>query len=367
MYKIPLSATPIDSSAIAEVLRSYEGQPVIKIVEDFEVALAKYLGAGFALALNSGTSAIHLGLKLLGVKPGDSVIAPTFTYVATVGPILYLGATPILVDSERTTWNISPELTLEAIRRSLDQRVKPACVVAVHSYGMPAQMTELQAICNEYEIPLLEDAAEAVGSSYHGKLAGTIGDIGVLSFNNNKVLTTYGGGALITNSEQAYRKALFWATQSKEDKPYYEHTTLGFNYRMSPLAAAAGLHGLMQVTNRINERYAIFAKYRESLPWLDTLFEPEGLNSNRWLSAFLIPNTLKISQIISSMSEAGIECRRFWNPMHLQPYYKKYPSFINGFSEELFGTGLCLPSSEVGIVHKVSSELSKVFAARLPT
>jgi dTDP-4-amino-4,6-dideoxygalactose transaminase len=359
--RIQLSATPIDASAIAEVLHSYEGQPVMKIVEDFEVALAKYLKVSFVLALNSGTSAIHLGLKALGVKANDVVIAPTFTYVATVGPILYLGATPFLVDSERTTWNISPELTIKAIKTSLDQKVKPACVMAVHNYGMPSMMSELREICGEYEIPLLEDAAEAVGSRYRGKMAGDLGDVGILSFNNNKLLTTYGGGALITENEDIYRKTLFWASQAREDKPYYEHTDLGFNYRISPLNAAAGLHALEHIDQQIRERCAIFAKYRKTLPQLTTLLELEGIYSNRWLSTFLLPSSLNISQIISSMGQQGIECRRFWNPMHLQPYYKKYPAFVSGFSEELFRKGLCLPSSQIGIVEEVSTSLSKLF------
>jgi dTDP-4-amino-4,6-dideoxygalactose transaminase len=359
IYKVPLSATPINSSGIADILKSYDGQPAMKIVEDFELALAEYLGAGHVLALNSGTSAIHLGLKVLGVKPGDVVVAPTFTYVATVGPILYIGATPVLVDSEPATWNISPELTREAIRKNHDRNINPACVIAVHNYGMPAMMDELKAICTEYGIPLLEDAAEAIGSTYHGRKAGILGDLGVLSFNNNKILTTYGGGALVTNNKESYDKALFWATQSRENKPYYEHTDLGFNYRMSPLAAAAGLQALGAVESLIQARVAIFAKYRELLGGLIALPEPEGYFSNRWLSAFRIRNDLNINDIVSTLGVQGIECRRFWNPMHCQPYYKKYPALISGFSEELFRDGLCLPSSDEKTVAKICQALAR--------
>lgn len=335
----------------------------MKIVEDFETALRKYTGAKYVLALNSGTAAIHLGLKALGVGPGDRVVAPTFTYVATVNPILYLGATPILVDSESTTWNISPELLDTAIKEHVSKKVKPRCVIVVHNYGMPSKMGEIRNICDSYAIPILEDAAEAVGSRYKGSLAGTLGQIGIFSFNNNKIVTTYGGGALITENEEIYRKTLFWATQSREDKPYYEHTDIGFNYRISPLNAAAGLLELKGIDSRVAERRQVFDRYREILGTRDDitwLEEPSGHFSNRWLSTPLLSNPLKINEIMTKMQLESIECRRLWNPMHLQPYYQKYPAFVNGYAEKLFLQGLCLPSGNLAYVSEVSSVLNQI-------
>ena len=363
MYKIPLSSTPINTTGLADILRAYEGQSVMKIVEDFETALRKYTGAKYVLALNSGTAAIHLALKALGVGPGDTVVAPTFTYVATVNPILYLGATPILVDSEPTTWNISPELLDTAIKEHVRKKMKPRCVIVVHNYGMPSKMGEIRRVCNSYEIPILEDAAEAVGSRYQGALAGTLGQIGIFSFNNNKIITTYGGGALMTENEEIYRKTLFWATQSREDKPYYEHTDIGFNYRISPLNAAAGLLELKEIDLRVAERRQVFDRYRENLGnrndiiWIE---EPSGYFSNRWLSTPLFSNPLKINEIMARMQLESIECRRLWNPMHLQPYYQKYPAFVNGYAEKLFQEGLCLPSGNLNDVSHVSSVLNQI-------
>lgn len=363
MYKIPLSSTPINTTGLADILRAYEGQSVMKIVEDFETSLRKYTGAKYVLALNSGTAAIHLALKALGVGPGDTVVAPTFTYVATVSPILYLGATPILIDSEPTTWNISPELLETAIKEHLRKKSKPRCVIVVHNYGMPCKMGEIREVCDRHAIPILEDAAEAIGSRYQGSLAGTLGQIGIFSFNNNKIITAYGGGALITENEEIYRKTLFWATQSKEDKPYYEHTDIGFNYRISPLNAAAGLLELKEIDSRVAERRRIFDRYREILAnrsgttWLE---EPGGHFSNRWLSTPLFSNPLKINEIMAKMNRNGIECRRLWNPMHLQPYYQKYPAIVNGYAEKLFQEGLCLPSGNLADVSHVASVMNQI-------
>ncbi len=363
MFKIPLSSTPFNAAGIADILNDYEGQPVMKLVDDFEAAICQYTGARYALALNSGTAAIHLGLKVLGVGPGDVVIAPSFTYVATVGPVLYQGAQPVFVDSEQTTWNISPDLLEKAIKSQIEGKRKPKCVIVVHNYGMPAQMRAIKSICDRYEIPILEDAAEALGSQYFGAYAGTLGQIGIFSFNNNKVVTAYGGGVLVTGDKAVYDKALFWATQSREDKPYYEHTDLGYNYRMSPLNAAAGILELRSVKAKIEQRRNLFSQYKgvfgswESVAWLE---EPDGFKTNRWLSTALFSNPLIINDIMEKTKRQGIECRRLWKPMHLQPYYKKYPSFVDGTGETLFQQGICLPSGGAVIVGDVFGILDQL-------
>ena len=362
MYKIPLSVTPINGSALAKMLETYDGQGAMKIVDDFEEALKRYTGSRYVLALNSGTAAIHLALKALGVSPGDTVIAPTFTYVATINPIIYLGATPILIDSEPTTWNMSPELLESAILEGIAKGKKSKCIIIVHAYGMPARMNELMEIGHKYGIPILEDAAEAIGSTYQGQMAGTIGQVGIFSFNNNKILTTYGGGAIITQDRVIYEKALFWANQAREDKPFYEHRELGFNYRMGPLNAAAGLIGMSDIKSKISERRTIYERYRACIAELslgeEWLEEPPGLSSNRWLSTVLL-NPLEINQIAKSMEGSSIECRRLWNPMHLQPFYQNYPAFVNDFSEKLFLGGLSLPSCNLDDVAQVFNVFSQ--------
>ena len=332
----------------------------MKIVDDFETKIKEFTGAKYALALNSGTAAIHLALKALGVGPGDCVIAPSFTYVATINPILYLGAIPILIDCEPITWNIDPDLLESAIKDRLNEGQKPRCVIVVHGYGMPARMNEVTKICLRYNIPVLEDAAEAIGSSHQGAIAGTLGEVGIFSFNNNKTITTYGGGVLITANEEIYNKTLFWANQSRENKPFYEHSDIGFNYRMGPLNAAAGLLGIRDLRVKVLERRQIFEEYKKTLKsrgvqvkWLE---EMPGYYSNRWLSTVLL-DTLDINNIDSKMKDAGIECRRLWNPMHLQPYFTRFPSYVNGLSEKLFLEGLCLPSCSLDEVPLVSDAL----------
>ncbi len=360
MFRIPLSATPIDSAALAAVLDTYKDRPLMQVVADFETKIREYTGAKYVLALNSGTSAIHLGLKALGVGQGDCVIAPTFTYVATINPIIYLGASPILVDSEPETWNMDPVLLEKAIVEQLKRGKRPKCVIVVHGYGMPARLDAIMEVCNRFEISVLEDAAEAIGSKYKGRQVGTFGRVGVLSFNNNKVLTTYGGGAMMTQDEGIYQKAVLWASQSREDKPYYEHKDIGFNYRMGPLNAAAGLVGMLEIDQKINARRASFAGYVSALKswpkvkgWLD---KSADSFSNRWLSTLTVKG-LNISELIASMNGQGIECRRLWNPMHQQPLYRSCPAELNGLSEHLFQTGLCLPHCSLDDISTVERAL----------
>jgi len=361
--RIPLSATPIASEAIGAFLHRYEAEPVMRLVEDFESSIKAYSGANYVVALNSGTAAIHLALKALGVGPGDTVLAPTFTYVATLNPIIYLGAEPVLIDSEPETWNMSPSLLESAIQDQTKKGKKPRCVIVVHGYGMPAMMDEIQGICALHEIPILEDAAEALGSEYRGVLAGRLGEIGIFSFNNNKIVTSYGGGALITQDENIYRKAMFWANQSREEKPYYEHTDIGFNYRMGPLNAAAGLLGMKKVNPKVTARRDIFEAYRRQLPSVSWLEEPAGLKSNRWLTTGLF-NPLIINQITQHDTAKAIEFRRLWKPMHLQPFYLKYPAYLDGTSERLFAAGLCLPSSDLQAVAPVTGVIRDVLSRK---
>ena len=350
----------MDAQALAGIIESYGNRPVMDLVTDFEKKIQAYTGSRFVLAVNSGTSAIHLALKALGVGPGDLVIAPTFTYVATINPILYQGATPVLVDSEQRSWNMDPELLDRAIQDAVKKNNKPRCVIVVHGYGMPADMKAITTICQHHDIPILEDAAEAIGSTCLGRLAGTFGKVGILSFNNNKTVTTYGGGAILTEDEQIYRQCYYWATQSRSVKPFYEHADIGYNYRMGPLAGAAGLLGLGSVGSKIESRRASFEGYRKLLAINDVdvkwLTEPSGCFSNRWLSTGVF-KSLDVSKMISKSGDNGIELRRLWNPMHLQPYFKGYPVYRNGHSEYLFQNGLCLPFVEGEAIQEVVEAL----------
>ncbi|MDZ7648823.1 MAG: DegT/DnrJ/EryC1/StrS family aminotransferase [Cytophagales bacterium] len=243
-YRIPLSYNPIDVEALTKVLRTYEGVHHNQIITDFENELAKVTGSPHVVAVNSGTAAIHLSLLSLGIGKGDVVLAPTFTYVATINPILYVGATPVLVDCEQDSWNMDPALLELAINAQKKKGTLPEAIIIVHTYGMPAQMQEIMKIADREGIDLIEDAAESLGASYQTRLTGTFARIGIYSFNNNKAITTYGGGALITKDPQLAEKARFFASQAREDRPYYEHRSIGFNYLMSSLNAAMGLSQL---------------------------------------------------------------------------------------------------------------------------
>jgi dTDP-4-amino-4,6-dideoxygalactose transaminase len=360
--RIPLSSTPFDGVAIGKILQDYEGQPAMNVVADFEKKISEYAGSAHVVALNSGTSAIHLGLKALGVMPGDVVLAPTSTYIATVNPICYLGAVPVFVDCESATWNVDPSLLEEAVKSLVLRGKRPACLIVVHSYGMPASWDELRAICARHEIPILEDAAAAMGAWYKEQRAGTLGDIAVFSFNNNKAITTYGGGALVTKNQEILSKTAFWASQSRENKPYYEHTQVGYNYRMSPLNAAAGLVALKDIDKKIQCRRDIYDHYRERLESrIDSQWpaEPSGFIASRWLTCARFKE-LEINDIVVGMFSVGIECRRAWNPMHKQPLFLKNESFLNGFSEKLFAEGLCLPSSKPELVDEVCDALVRL-------
>jgi dTDP-4-amino-4,6-dideoxygalactose transaminase len=336
---------------VEEAFRTNWIAPLGPNVDAFEKELAGYCRSGYAAALSSGTAAIHLSLILLGVKPGDEVIASTFTFSATINPVRYLGATPVLIDSEPSTWNMSPELLEKAIKDRIRKGRTPKAIIPVHLYGMPARMDEIMAVADAYGIPVVEDAAEALGSRYNGFSAGTIGEMGILSFNGNKIITTSGGGALISDNGELIARARFLATQARDEALHYQHSEIGYNYRMSNVLAGFGRGQLEVIDNRVSRKRGIYQTYRDYLQDLDGirfLEEPgPGYFSNRWLSCIVLdPAITGVSRLDlqATLEKHNIESRPLWKPMHLQPAFRDYPSYLNGVSEALFEKGLCLPS-----------------------
>jgi len=321
-------------------------------LDGFERDICEYTGVGHCVALSSGTAAIHLGLKLLGVRPGEEVLCPSFTFVATANPITYLGATPVFIDSEPHTWNMCPELLREALReRTQRGQRKPKALILVHLYGMPAQLDELLAIAREYKLAVLEDAAEALGARYRNQPLGTFGDVGVFSFNGNKILTTSGGGALITNREDRAAKTRFWATQAKDSAAHYQHSETGYNYRLSNLLAGIGRGQMELLEDRVKRRREIYAWYQENLRDIPGLSfgpsEAAGSRSNRWLTTILLNpehTTVTPEQLRQHLETHNIESRPFWKPLHLQPLFAEAPMYGGSVCAELFERGLCLPS-----------------------
>jgi dTDP-4-amino-4,6-dideoxygalactose transaminase len=323
--------------------------PVGPHIQKFEEELARYNGVEHCAALSSGTAAIHLALIILGVNHGDEVICSTFTFSGSCNPIKYLGATPIFVDSEPETWNMDPTILEEAITDRIRKGKKPKAIITVHLYGMPAKIDAIMAIAKRFEIPVIEDAAEALGSSYNDQKLGTFGDIGIYSFNGNKIITTSGGGALVSNNEDWVKQARFLSTQARDQAPHYEHSQIGYNYRLSNVCAGIGRGQLMVLDERVRQRRKNYEFYRENLEDLIGIAftkEPERAFSNRWLTTILLQaegNQLREAVRLALESE-NIESRPVWKPMHLQPVYKDASYYGNGTSELLFKKGLCLPS-----------------------
>ena len=322
-------------------------------VDGFEKELCSAVGAKHVAALSSGTAAIHLSLILLGVKPGDYVIGTSFTFSATVNPIAYLGAMPVLVDSEPGTWNMDPELLEEAIqianRKSQIANIK--AIIVAHLYGMPAKMKEIMAVADKYGIPVVEDAAEALGSEYMGRRVGCNSKFGILSFNGNKIITTSGGGALISGDAALIERARFLATQARDPAPHYQHSEIGYNYRMSNVVAGVGRGQLEVLDLRVRQHREINAWYRELLkdvPGVTFQSEPSpDFYSNFWLTCIVIDPAVAGTdreKLRLAFEEANIESRPLWKPMHLQPVFAACPAYVNGTSEALFNNGLCLPS-----------------------
>lgn len=317
-------------------------------IQGFEADLEQYLGEGVSVAaLSSGTAAIHLALIILGVKTGDEVICSTFTFSGSCNPILYQGASPVFIDSEVDTWNMDPKL----LRAGIEDRIsktgkKPKAIILVHLYGMPSKLDELLSVARGFEIPVIEDAAEALGSTYMGRKCGTFGDFGILSFNGNKIITTSGGGALVSKSSNWIEKAKFLATQARDPAPHYQHSEIGYNYRLSNISAGIGRGQMEVLEDRVSQRRQVFDWYRKHLP-MDKFklpLEPVGFYSNRWLTTALL-NVNKLPETFRlKLEQFNVESRPLWKAMHLQPVFSRYPYYGKGLSEELFNTGICLPS-----------------------
>ncbi|GAK99718.1 lipopolysaccharide biosynthesis protein RffA [Nonlabens ulvanivorans] len=322
-------------------------------VTGFENDLESYQGQNsHVAALSSGTAAIHLALIQAGVGPGDEVICQSFTFCGTTNPVLYLGATPIMVDSEEHTWNMCPQALMQAVEDRIAQGKKPKAILAVHLYGMPYMVDEIHAFAKAKQIPIIEDSAEALGSIYKGQKCGTFGDYGILSFNGNKIITTSGGGAMVCKSKDVKDKAIFLATQARDAAPHYQHTEVGYNYRMSNISAGIG-RGQMQVLDKhIDLRRAMNAFYQDLFKSIDGITvlkeQDDTVRSNHWLSAILVDPSktggITREDIRLSLEKDNIESRPLWKPMHMQPLYKDYPYYGNKVCETLFENGLCLPS-----------------------
>jgi dTDP-4-amino-4,6-dideoxygalactose transaminase len=349
--KIYLSSPHMGGSEQKFVNEAFETNwiaPLGPNVNGFENDLQEYLGEqNYVAALSSGTAAIHLALQLLGVTKGDEVLCQSFTFSASANPIMYLGATPVFIDSEPDTWNISPDLLEIAIKDRIEKNKKPKAIVAVHLYGMPYKSKEINAIAKNYDIPVIEDSAEALGSTYFDQKCGSLADISIISFNGNKIITTSGGGALITKSKTFKEKAVFLATQARDDAPHYEHSVVGYNYRMSNVLAGIGRGQMEVIDDRVNARRQNFKFYKNNLSQnnlIEFLEEPQGFFSNRWITCIKTPSFETREAIRLALQDDDIESRPLWKPMHMQPIFKDCTSFTDGTSERLFNKGLCLPS-----------------------
>ena len=348
--KIWLSSPHMGGNEINYVNQAFDTNwiaPLGPNVDNFEKDLCSFTGAKYAAALSSGTAAIHLALIQLGVNSRDEVICSTFTFSATVNPIIYQGAIPIFIDSEELTWNISPQLLKEAIVDRISKGKKPKVIIIVHLYGMPAQMDEIMEIANHYEIPVIEDAAEALGSTYKGKALGTFGKVGILSFNGNKIITTSGGGALISDDESFVKHSRFLATQARDNAPHYQHSQVGYNYRMSNVSAGIGRGQMEVIAQRVEQRrknHEFYYNKLSNLGSINFLKEPKDYYSNRWLSCLLLKNYEERESLRIALEKENIESRPLWKPMHLQPIFESYPTYLDSTSKNLFDQGLCLPS-----------------------
>jgi dTDP-4-amino-4,6-dideoxygalactose transaminase len=340
-------------------------------VDGFEQDLSDYLSDSncYVGALSSGTAALHLGLILLDVQTGDEVICQSMTFSASANPILYLGATPIFVDSESDTWNLCPTVLKNAIEDRIKKGKKPKAIIAVHLYGMPYKIDEIRSIANQYGIPILEDSAEALGSSYKNKKCGTFGDISVLSFNGNKIITTSGGGAVVCKTLDQKQKAIFYATQARDNAPHYQHSHLGYNYRMSNICAGIGrgqmevLDDHVQLRRKVNFFYSDFFA---SISHVRLLQEPSvDYFSNHWLSAIVLDTYEQREALRLVFEKELIETRPLWKPMHLQPIFVSYPYYGNQVAEDLFLRGLCLPSGsnlQLGDLERIEKVLNTFFS-----
>jgi len=323
---------------IKEVFESNYIAPVGEFIERFEQSVCDFTKAKYACALVNGTSAIHLALRILGIKNGDKVLASTFTFIGSVTPILFQNAEPIFIDSDES-WNIDPNLVEEAAKKE-----EPKALIITHLYGQMAKIEDLLFLSKKYGFYLIEDAAESLGATYKEKHAGTFGDFGVYSFNGNKIITTSSGGMLVSNNKKWIKQAKFLSTQAKENYPWYEHKTYGYNYRMSNVLAAIGVAQMEVLEERIKRKREIFDIYRKELMEIaDFMPEVENSKGNRWLTTLTFKDRNPL-EIMEKLEKHNIESRPLWKPMHLQPLFKNAKSYLSGVSEKLFKKGLCLPS-----------------------
>lgn len=322
-------------------------------VNMFEEEVAEYVGAKTAAALVSGTSAIHLALKSIGIEPGDRIFCSSLTFAASCNPIMYEKGEPVFIDSERESWNMCPKALKKAFEFCEEQGKLPKAVIVVHLYGQSADMDEIKAICDGYGVPIIEDAAESLGATYKGVQTGTIGEFGIYSFNGNKIITTSGGGMLISNNEDQVKKCRFWATQSRDNYPYYHHSELGYNYRMSNVVAGIGRGQIRVLPQRIEKKKEIYETYKEAFKDIEDIeMMPvcEYGEPNYWLSCITLKagSNINPKDIIAKLGSENIEARHIWKPMHTQPYYEKYKFFTNepgqSVAEDIFERGVCLPS-----------------------
>ncbi len=369
--KIPLStphmsAEGFEKKFVEEAFNSNWIAPLGPMVDSFEEEIIEYTGSKYAVALSSGTAAIHLSLKALGVKDGDIVFCQSLTFSATANPIIYEKAIPVFIDSDEETWNMSPKYLEEAFKKY----PKVKAVIVVHLYGIPANLEKIVYICKKYNVPLIEDAAESLGTTYKGKHTGTFGKFGILSFNGNKIITTSGGGMIISEDKVAIEKMRFWATQARDKARHYQHSELGYNYRMSNVSAAIGRGQLKVLDMRVKRRRQIFNLYKNGFsknPFIKLM--PADSNqslSNCWLSSVSLSQSNKVIPLIEYLEQFNIETRPLWKPMHLQPFYQSYDFLGDKTSDRLYNFGLCLPSDtklldiDISFVIKKVNEFFKV-------
>jgi dTDP-4-amino-4,6-dideoxygalactose transaminase len=317
--------------------------PLGKNVDEFEKELARKVGSKAAAALSSGTAAIHMALKAAGVGEGDIVFCPTLTFAATANPIIYQNAIPVFIDSDFETWNMSPK----ALEEAFEKYPNVKAVIVVHLYGLSADMDKIMEICKKHNVPVIEDAAESLGTYYKGKHTGTIGDYGIYSFNGNKIITTSGGGMLVSDNEERIAKVRFWATQSRDKARHYQHSELGYNYRMSNVVAGIGRGQLKVLDQRVAKKRYIFDYYKRELGKLDGVeFMPSNdwNEPNYWLSTMILTGNVRPIEVIDALENENIESRPVWKPMHLQPFFESYDFVGTNIAESLFNNGVCLPS-----------------------
>ena len=369
--KIWLSSPHMGGAELKYIHKAFDENfiaPLGTNIDAFENELQNFLGEKVNVtALSSGTAALHLALVMLGVKMGDEVICQSMTFSASANPIVYQGATPIFIDSERETWNICPKALEIAIKDRLSKGKKPKAIIVVYLYGMPAKMDEIMKIANEYEIPIIEDSAEALGSVYKGKKCGTFGEMSILSFNGNKIITTSGGGALVCRKQAQKERAVFLSTQARDEAPYYQHSEIGYNYRMSNVSAGIGCGQMEVLEERIIQRRFNHNFYRnlfESIEGISIFSEPnDDFYSNHWLSAILIDEErigFDRDKLQLKFLENNIETRPLWKPMHLQPIFTDAPYYGEDVSERLFQKGLCLPSGS-NMTDNDRERIAKIF------